>query len=300
MSTPEKRVFVCLGYGEVGKIFATALADSGAIVRCFDTQFSPQEAGAGLAPIEGDKRIVTGALAEVLSGADIVLSMVTTSVAKDAAIDCAAHLEPGQIFLDLNSTHPDVKRKIGAIIAASGATPLEGAVLGLVGATRAKTRTLLCGQGAANTSELLNAHGFNCEPYAGEFGSASTFKMLRSVFSKGVEAILLETLLAARKAGLEEDVWNEIRATFEQVPFDRMAANWLTSHPGACKRRRDEMVQVEQVLRDLGQPPTMTEATTRIFERSCAQNLDAEFATSPSDYGAVLAALEKGAPANSK
>ena len=35
------------------------------------------------------------------------------------------------------------------------------------------------------------------------------FKMLRSVFSKGMEALLIEFLVAAERAGIRADLWAE-------------------------------------------------------------------------------------------
>ena len=286
-------IITCIGYGVVGKIFAAALCESGAKVRCYDIAISPDNAGDGLRPIEPQSNIATGALPDVVAGADIVLSMVTTDVAEEAARNCAQHLETGQLYVDLNSTHPDTKLAIAKIVTAAGGVLVEGAVLGVVAATGKDTRILLSGEAAADVAATLKRYGLNCSAYRTEIGSASTFKMLRSVFSKGMEALLLETLLAARRAGIEEDIWAEICSTFSQVPFERMATAWLTTHAVACRRRRDEMHQVEQVVRDLGTPTAITAATTETFERSCDRHLDDAFNTAPDRIDAVLDALER-------
>ena len=291
MSAP---VFVCIGYGEVGRTFAEALVESGADVRSYDTRFSPFGEGAALAPLDDDNRITTGSLDTVLQGADLILSMVTTSVAGQVAADCAGYLSKGQTFIDMNSTHPDVKRALQPVIEPTGAVLIEAAVLGLIAATGARTRTLLTGPGAEKTAEILNEHGLHCESYEGGIGSASTFKLLRSIFSKGVEAVLLETMLAARKAGLEEDVRAEIRGSFEQVPFHDMAESWMKSHAAACRRRRDEMVQVTEMLEGMNVVPVMTRATTALFDRSCDIELDQAFAEPPEDSDAVLSVIEDG------
>lgn len=276
--------FACIGYGEVGRTLGATLAESGGEAVYFDPQVSSQGD-------DGVTRCET--LEDALRGSDYVLSMVTTSATEKAASACAVHLTRGQTYIDLASAHPDVKRAIAPIIGASGAVMIEGAILGLIAATGAKTRTLLTGANAKGAAETLSEHGLNCEAYEGEIGAASTFKLLRSIFSKGVEAVLLETMLAARKAGLEKDVRAEIQASFEQVPFHKMAESWMTSHGLACRRRRDEMVQVEELLSGLGLEAIMTGATTALFDRSVAMDLDRSFDTPPGDSDAVLTELER-------
>ena len=55
-------------------------------------------------------------LKDALTGADFILSTVTTSVAEEAARSCAEHIRPGQIYIDLNATAPSVKRRVAEII----------------------------------------------------------------------------------------------------------------------------------------------------------------------------------------
>lgn len=276
--------FACIGYGEVGRTVGAALAGAGGEVRFFDPQVSSPDEG-------GAERC--GTMREAVEGVDFILSMVTTSAAEKAASACAEFLTAGQTYIDLASTHPDVKRAIRPVVEANGAALIEGAILGLISATGAKTRTLLTGPGADRVADMLCRYGLNYEPYAGDIGDASTFKLVRSVFSKGFEAVLLETMLAARKAGMEEDVRAEIRASFEQVPFHKMAESWMTSHGLACRRRYDEMIQVEELLQGFGLEAVMTPATTALFARSCTMDLDKSFDAPPEDSDAVLTALER-------
>ena len=86
----------------------------------------------------------------------------------------------------------------------------------------------------------------------GNIGRASTFKLLRSVFSKGVEALLLESLLAARRAGVAEDLWREIVETIDERSFAEVGGNWVRTHGRAHARRHHEMVQVEELCESLG------------------------------------------------
>ena len=226
------------------------------------------EARAGSVPVS------FAPLPEALRDADLALSTVTTSVARAAAESCARHLKPGQVYLDLNATEPQAKKEMAPIIEAAGAKFVEGALLGAVGVTGAKTEILLGGPHARAAEELLAGKlGLNARFYSEEIGNASMFKMLRSVFSKGMEALLIEFLVAAERAGLREDLWNEVVTLFASQPFEKVALNWVRSHSGAHVRRRHEVSQVVDVLRGLGIEPVMTSATHEVFGHSARVDL---------------------------
>ena len=146
---------------------------------------------------------------------------------------------------------------------------------------------------AAQAAETLNRYGLNAAAYSAEIGKASTFKMLRSVFSKGMEALLLEFLIAGRSAGIQDDLWQEISELFTKNSFDRVAANWIQTHAGAHERRYHEMRQVMAVLQEIGMDPIVTPAVEAFFERSCRLNFPSAFPEKPESMDAVIAFMEK-------
>ena len=281
-----------VGFGEVASRLSAALLAHGGQISAHDLLLSSDEGRETLKRRAGGAPIRFGPLAEVVSRADIILSTVTTDVAVAAAASCAPHLGAGQTFVDLNATSPAIKREIGAAVVASGAGFVEGAILGAIGVTGAQTRILLCGEAADTTAQSLTALGLNVAPYGPEIGRASTFKLLRSVFSKGMEALLLEALLAARRAGVTEDVWREIVETLNEKPFDQVGSNWVRTHATAHKRRFHEVVQVQELLEQLGIDPIVTRGTAAFFERSTRLELAKEFATPPDSTEGVVATLD--------
>jgi 3-hydroxyisobutyrate dehydrogenase-like beta-hydroxyacid dehydrogenase len=231
-------------------------------------------------------------LAELASRADIVLSTVTTDVAVDAAKTAAPLLHRDQVFVDLNATSPAIKREIAPIIDASAANFVEGAILSAVGVMGAKSKVLLCGARADEVAATMSGLGLNFHAYGSEIGKASSFKMLRSVFSKGLEALLIECLLAAHRAGIEHDMWREIVATMDAASFDEIGGNWIRTHATAHGRRYHEMLQVRDVLRELSLDAPMTDATIKLFERSSNAALKDAFTTTPATSAEVIAALD--------
>lgn len=260
-----------VGFGEVAAALAPALRARGAEIRAHDLRARPPADHVEFLP-----------RARALDGASLVLSTVTTTAALDAARQCVPHLGAGQTYVDLNATDPEVKLEIAQVIAPSGAAFVEGAILGAIGVTGARTGILLGGPHARSAERLLAGElGLDARFYSETLGRASTFKMLRSVFSKGLEALLIEFLVAGERAGIRDDLWHEVTGLMAKHPFEKTASNWVRTHATAHERRFHEMQQVAGVLRRLGVDPVMTAATVAFFERSGELGLGERFGQAP-------------------
>ena len=288
-----------VGYGEAGSAFARVLAGQGAVVWAFDKAWGESASGPQLKDHAGDHNIRFCSLADLLASADILLSTVTTDATLDAARACLANLRSHQYYCDLNSTAPAIKVELHSLIELSGAKFVEGAILGAIGVTGGHTKILLGGVHAEELSGTLNNFGLETSAYSKEIGKASTFKMLRSIFSKGMEALVIELLLAGRKAGLEDDLWQEITALFSRNSFEDVAGNWVCSHAVAHERRFHEMVQVADLLAQMKLDAIMTDATLAFFRRSTELKLSRNFARKPDQMYEVIEALMRLTPAPS-
>ena len=102
-----------VGFGEVASRFGEALAQGGAQVFAYDVLLDRPDGTQALGARVRGKPPAFVPLPQLLAGAEIVLSTVTTDVALAAATSCVPHLRKGQAFVDLNATSPGVKREIG-------------------------------------------------------------------------------------------------------------------------------------------------------------------------------------------
>lgn len=290
-----------IGYGEVASAFSAQIASQGVDVAAYDVLLEQEGGLQRLKERSAGANVEFCSLADALRGADYILSTVTTSVACEAARRCVPHLAAGQTYVDLNATDPGLKREIESIVSPSGAAFVEGAVLGAVGVTGAKTEILLGGpDGKRAEAEITGKLGLNVRFYAEEIGKASMFKMLRSVFSKGLEALLIEFLAAGERAGIRDDLWREVTELMANHPFEKTASNWVRSHATAHARRRHEMEQVADVLRGLGIEPVMTDATVAFFRRSGTLGLQGKFSSTPTDMDEVVRFFNERLPVAAK
>lgn len=286
--------FAFIGFGEAGQDISRGLIGEGAELRTvYDILFPDNEKGRRLrdAAVE---RGITACMApvEAVSGVDIVISAVTADQSVVAATAVAPHLVAGQIFMDMNSTSPMKKRKAAEVIEASGAAYVESAVMATVPGYAHKVPMLLAGAAAKDLEGLLKPFGMDVEAVGTEIGQASSIKMFRSVMVKGLEALFVESLRAAEKAGVSERVLASLDESYPGMDWSALASYHVGRVALHAGRRAAEMREVAATLDDLGIPPTMATATAELLERCVGAGLRDKFPDGPpEDYRAFVAAM---------
>lgn len=282
------RRFGLLGHGVVGALFTRLLAEGGAEVVSYDVLLDSPHTGEAARLRMAADGARPAALSDAIADGDYVLAAAPVDACRELARRASRHLRPGQVYCDFASASPGVKRELAATVAESGAAFVEGAILGAVAASLACPAILLGGAAAPEAAEVLSGYGLRCRFYSAEVGRASAFKMIRSVFSKGMEALLIETLVAARRAGLLDEIWAEIRETLAPDRMERMLETWIRSHAVSSRRRYHEMTEVSGFLEELGVPPVVAAATAEVFRRSNALEIAAAFPEEPERFTEVI------------
>ncbi|RAE83535.1 transferase, partial [Burkholderia multivorans] len=101
---------------------------------------------------------------------------------------------------DLNAASPTRKREVAEALGPR-AKVVDGAVIGSVPRYGARVRVLLSGAHSEEAAELLRIVGADPEPIQGRIGDASQRKLLRSVFMKGLGALITESMRAGEESG---------------------------------------------------------------------------------------------------
>jgi len=243
-----------LGLGEAGATIATGLVERGVRVTGYDPD--PTRVAAGVSHAETAPAAV--------AGADVVLSLNAQSVAVAVAEDVARALAPGQVYADLNTASAEVKRRVAAAVAPSGASFADIALLGPVPARGVATPCLASGDGATRFAELFEPLGMPVEVVGPDPGAASTRKLLRSVFMKGLAAAVIESLEAASAAGCEPWLRADIAATLTGADESLLRRLEDGSRAHAV-RRVDEMEAAAALERELGVEPRVAEAAAELL-----------------------------------
>jgi 3-hydroxyisobutyrate dehydrogenase-like beta-hydroxyacid dehydrogenase len=178
----------------------------------------------------------------------------------------ARYLKPGQLFLDVNSASPNTKRAAASHVAASGAEFVEGAVMAAVAGPGLKVPILAGGPAAATAAQILNPLGMNLTPVATEIGRASATKLSRSIVIKGIEAILVQCVAAARSWDVEADVIASLKATYPGIDWPQQVAYAAERVGKHGLRRAQEMREAGEMLADLGLDPVLARAIADVQE----------------------------------
>ena len=95
----------------------------------------------------------------------------------------------------------------------------------------------------------------------GSVGSASSIKMIRSIMMKGMEVLTAECVLAAVRAGGDDEVLSSLQAS--NPDFGRRARSAYNFERSLAHgiRRAAEMREVVKTVADLGFAPDMASAT---------------------------------------
>jgi 3-hydroxyisobutyrate dehydrogenase-like beta-hydroxyacid dehydrogenase len=251
-----------VGYGEVGKIFASGLKPFVKDVAAWDLKF----ADAGTAAVEtGHARQhgvrACGSLRELCAAGDLVISAVTASNTLAVAQEAAPFLRAGAVFLDLNSASPGTKQKAGAAVEAGGAHYVEAGVMTSVPPYGIKVPMLLGGPQAAQLAALLASWGMDARAVSEKLGVASAIKMCRSVMIKGLEALVIESYSTARAYGVEDHVLPTLQETFPGIDWGEQGAYFFSRVVQHGKRRAEEMREAAKTVSEAGFAPLMTTAT---------------------------------------
>lgn len=259
-----------VGLGEAGGRYAAALVQAGHQVRGTDPADNPTP--------DGVARVAT--IADAVRDAGAVFVMTGAKAAPQVARAAAPSLQPEVCYADFTSSMPTVMEGLAAEIHTAGGQFADVAILGPVPWHGAQTPLMASGPGAPVVAELMRPIGADIQVLDEPAGAAMAHKLLRSVFMKGLAAVIWEAVEAGRSAGYEDWIRDQIAnqlAGDGQAVIDRL----LTGTKNHAERRAKEMQDTAGYVAELGVPATMTTATQASLER-IVQNIQRGTAASVS------------------
>ncbi|RGE19621.1 NAD(P)-dependent oxidoreductase [Leucobacter sp. wl10] len=243
-----------IGLGEAGSVYATAWVRAGHAVVGFDPAVSEG--------IEGIR--FASSAAEACQSADAVFTLTGARFAPGIAAECLPVLDETAIYVDMTSSAPEAMREAAALREAP--IFVDAAILGPVIAMGEKTPLIVSGARSARAAELFVSLGASVADAAGQPGDATARKLVRSVAGKGIAAVVCEAMEAARAAGIEDWMREQLAELLPGEGFaviDRYESG-TRKHAG---RRGQEMHATTDFLTRLGVHADMSAAAARVHDR---------------------------------
>lgn len=267
----QKRTRIAIiGLGEVGRCYAKPLHDAGFELLLCEARPSPaaQELSNqwGL-PLHAE-------IGDWLSSAEWILSCVTGAQALNVASQVVKFSAPNTGLADLTTASPEVKRSAAGLAAQNNVRYVDTAIMGAISLNWVRTPLLAAGNGADELKALLESAGARVQVIqGGSAGDAISLKILRSVFTKGMEALSVELLTSAEKQGVRAQLYEQL-SDIDQTPLRSFIDMLVRTHVIHAKRRAHEVHDANKELSAQGLPSLVLPGVEQRF-LDTAQKLDA-------------------------
>lgn len=259
-----------IGVGAVGLLWAQALHDKGndrlVLIDPVPGAAARDWASAAELPLRGD----VGALGAV----DLLLVCVPGFAQPELIERIASAGTSIGVLVDFSTAPAEAKRHASEVL---NAPYLDAAITGAVALSGVRTPLLLAGDLAEPVRELFARMQTPFQHLDdATAGDAVRVKLLRSVITKGIEALALEALPAARHYGVLDQLFAALE-DIDHKPFSELLRTMVTTHPAQAARRQVEVREAAAQLADIGYPDTLTLEVAEAYSRSVDQlELDAK------------------------
>ena len=244
-----------IGFGEAARAFRDSLAsaDPDLVFSAYDILFDSESMdgptaaaarAAGVSPL--------GSASEAIAHADWIVSAVTASSSLAAGQSVAPALRPDQVLIDINSVSPGRKQATAALIGETGAAYVDMAVMAPVHPRGHRTPVLIAGALPDEFVKTIDRLGFAFEIVGEGVGAATAIKMVRSQFVKGLEAITVETFLAASASGCLDYTMKSLSASYPGLDLGTLVPYQFERTLKHGIRRSEEMRESAATVAELG------------------------------------------------
>lgn len=285
-----------VGFGEAGYHISKDFPKDKVALYAYDaiaTQDTPRAVKVREHAAENGVTLVSS-LKELAEHGDYFFCFTSANAAQPLAQEMAGYLHSGQVYMDMNSTAPVTKEHMATFFENSQADFVEAAVMSSVPANRTHVPICLGGPKAEETSAALNALGMNTKAVGERYGKASAMKMLKSVLSKGMIALITETVFCTDHYDITDYVLESVRKVMlEEMDYKTFCHYNVASAAIHNARFCQEMEQVLETMDSINENSIMTQATLKKFQWMQAEGYADYFAERPTTYDEVLAVKKK-------
>jgi 3-hydroxyisobutyrate dehydrogenase-like beta-hydroxyacid dehydrogenase len=202
---------------------------------------------------------------QLIARSEVILSICPPHAAREVAHQVADAGYTG-CYVDANAVSTETAGQVSAIVTATGATYVDGGIIGNPPETAGHTRLYLSGPQAAEIRALFNRSRLDARVAEGPLYAASAVKMAYAAWTKGSSALLLAAQALARANGVEDTLLAEwgmsqqgLGQRVERAAAAAAAKGW---------RWTGEMEEIAASMAAVGLPPGFHEAAAEIYERT--------------------------------
>jgi 3-hydroxyisobutyrate dehydrogenase-like beta-hydroxyacid dehydrogenase len=225
---------------------------------------------------------------------DMLIVAVPANKAYEVSETLKPYLRRNLIYIDVSASNPNVKRSIGESIKEKEALFVDAAMMGPLPVYKHKVPILASGEGTDSFIHSMSSYGMDITKVSENAGDASAVKLIRSIFMKGLPALLLEMLEAAREFNVEERVISSISETMNGKTFEETMNRLVTGTSIHALRRAIELEGSIEMLESSNLSSLMTKAAKDKLQQIAELNLKEKFkGKTPESWFEVISACKE-------
>lgn len=218
-----------IGFGKVSKTIFN-------LIRSENISFITSQEGRSAKTIEdiGNSDItILETFRDVANKSDILISATSPKSALDVAKMYGRYAKG--IYLDLNNISPDTTFEIDKCVD----NLVDGAIIGKIDSKN----PILYVSGKKADELLFLSEFIETNKISDDVGDVAILKMLRSVYTKSISALLIESSQLAQKHGLEDEFFDVLSIT-EGEDFKEKSLSRITNTLDNSKRKSEEIEEI--------------------------------------------------------
>ncbi len=265
--------------GEMGTAVGQCLAGAG-----HQVLWAPEGRSAATSARAAAAGLIASDLAEIVQRADLIMSVCPPHAALDIARQVAGF---GGVYVDANAISPATAGEVAGLVGASGASYVDGGIIGTPPVTPGFIRLYLSGPRAEEVRSLFDGSPVDARVVdhelragagasgmggtgmggtgAGGTGAASAVKMAYASWTKGSAALLLAARALARAEGVEETLLAEWGIS--QPGLEERSARAAGSAAAKGWRWIAEMEEIAATMGAAGLPEGFHQAAAEVYRR---------------------------------
>ncbi|MBU0439317.1 NAD(P)-binding domain-containing protein [Staphylococcus succinus] len=249
-----------IGYGEVGKEMSKGLSNY-EVNNIFAYDPLLMDARPGI--LSKNTKLTYFQDANELSKQHMTILFVAVPASKSVEVwsDIRETINKETILVDLTTASSNEKNNINKIMEEKGMSILDAAILGALKVYQNAVPILVSGKHADNLIDIAPKIGMNITKLNENVGDATNFKYIRSIFTKGLSALLYEVMESAEKLDIDQEIYHSITDTMDKDDFGEIINRYIKSNVKHSKRREKEMENVSEFMKDNNIKTYMTDAT---------------------------------------
>lgn len=221
---------------------------------------------------------------------DIIIAMTPGKSALPALKKIRKYLRPDHLYVDASSNSAHNMEQAAALVGAA-AKFVDASIMGPVDIMGIKAPFVASGPHAAVFRDLMAPHGMVINVVGANPGDASAMKLIRSVLMKGLAGLLLETMEAARRRNILDEVIEDCSVTFNDIPFQKIIRRYIGGTAVHCERRIHEMKECLELLHEMGSSDRNTRNTIAMLRDMVKMGMPEKFPVEPDTIHPVIDAL---------